>query len=453
MVKLLVVETSGAIQCVLQHSPPSSVVSIDAVHTIDAMLDQFSQTTYDVVLWDLQTATPNARHGLGLLEVLAVASPRTQVLVVANHDIIEFATDCLKAGAWHYLQAPVHPKELWALIDAAVEKQPVLGENQLLETQQLTHKFDNMVGSCDLMQTVYQRIQEAAAADVTVLITGETGTGKDLVAAAIHRHSLRQDEPYLAVNTGAMAPELIASELFGNEKGAFTGATTAKPGHFEQANGGTIFLDEISTMDAKTQVSLLRLLETQAFRRLGGRKTIKVNVRLIAATNEDLIEAVSRSAFREDLYYRFDVFRIGLPPLRERQGDILAIARAFVAQFNVAYHKTVEEIAPETSRFLERYPWPGNVRELKNAMQRAVLIARDRVLTADLLPDRIRGIDQPPTAPPSPPFPPDMTLSAVEREHIASTLAWTGGNKTRTAEVLGISRRALYNKLERYQLL
>jgi DNA-binding NtrC family response regulator len=206
-------------------------------------------------------------------------------------------------------------------------------------------------------------------------------------------------------------------------------------------------------MDAKTQVSLLRLLETQAFRRLGGRKTIKVNVRLIAATNEDLIEAVSRSAFREDLYYRFDVFRIGLPPLRERQGDILAIARAFVAQFNVAYHKTVEEIAPETSRFLERYPWPGNVRELKNAMQRAVLIARDRVLTADLLPDRIRGIDQPPTAPPSPPFPPDMTLSAVEREHIASTLAWTGGNKTRTAEVLGISRRALYNKLERYELL
>lgn len=453
MVKLLVVETSGAIQRVLQHRPPSSGVSIDAVRTIDAILDKFAHTTYDVVLWDLQTVAANTRHGLELLEVLAVDSPRTQVLVVANPDIIEFATACLKAGAWHYLQAPVNPKELWALLDAAVEKQPTLGENKLLETQQLTHKFDNIMGSCDSMQTVYQRIQEAAAADVTVLITGETGTGKDLVAAAIHRHSLRQDKPYLAVNTGAMAPELIASELFGNEKGAFTGATTAKPGHFEQANGGTIFLDEISTMDVKTQVSLLRLLETQAFRRLGGRKTIKVDVRLIAATNEDLVEAMARSAFREDLYYRFDVFRIGLPPLREREGDILAMAREIVAQFNVTYNKTVEEIDPETEHLLERYPWPGNVRELKNAIQRAVLIARGRVLTADLLPDRIRGIDTPPTTPPPSLPPPGRTLSAVEREHIVQTLAWTGGNKTRTAEVLGISRRALYNKLERYQLL
>ena len=453
LIKLLVVEKSGAIQRALQQHPPAFGVTIEAVRTIDAILDKFAQTTYDVVLWDLQTVPDNARYSLEVLEVLAVDSPRTQVLVVTNHETIEVATDCLKAGAWHYMQAPVHPKELWALIDAAVVKQPTLGENKLLETQQLTYKFDNIVGSCDLMQIVYKRIQEAAAADVTVLITGETGTGKDLVAAAIHRHSLRQDKPYLAVNTGAMAPELIASELFGNEKGAFTGATTAKPGHFEQAHEGTIFLDEISTMDAKTQVSLLRLLETQAFRRLGGRKTIKVDVRLIAATNEDLGEVVARGTFREDLFYRFDVFRIGLPPLRERQGDILLMAREFIAQFNVTYNKTVEEIDPETAHVLERYPWPGNVRELKNAIQRAVLIARGRVLTTDLLPDRIRGCDGVPSAVLLPPFQPGMTLSAVEREHIANTLALTGGNKKRTAEVLGISRRALYNKLERYQLL
>jgi DNA-binding NtrC family response regulator len=452
MVKLLVIETSGTIQRILQHCPASPVVMIDAVRTIDALLDQFVQTTYDVVIWDLQTVTAKARHGLELLEVLAVDSPRTQVLVVANQDTVAFAIDCLKAGAWHYVRAPVNPEELWALIDAAVQKQPTIGENKLLETPQLTYKFDNIIGSCDLMQTVYKRIQEAAAADVTVLITGETGTGKDLVAAAIHRHSPRQAGPYLAVNTGAMAPELIASELFGYEKGAFTGATTSKPGHFEQAHGGTIFLDEISTMDAKTQVSLLRLLETRVLRRLGGRKTIKVDVRLIAATNEHLEEAVARGAFREDLYYRFDVFRIGLPPLRERHGDTLAMAREFVAQFNVTYNKTVEEIAPETARFLERYPWPGNVRELKNAIQRAVLIAHDRVLTADLLPDRIRDIDGSFAATP-PPSQPGMTLSAVEREHIARTLAATGGNKKRAAEVLGISRRALYNKLERYQIL
>jgi DNA-binding NtrC family response regulator len=453
MVKLLIVETSGAIQRVLRRPPPSLDVTMDAVHTIDAVLDKFAQTTYDVLLWDLQTVADHARNGLELLEVLAMDSPRTQVLVVTNDDTIEVATACLKAGAWHYVQAPVHPKELWALIDAAVEKQPALGENKFLEAQQLTYQFDNIVGSCDLMQIVYKRIQEAAAADVTVLVTGETGTGKDLVAAAIHRHSLRQHKPYLAVNTGAMAPELIASELFGNERGAFTGATTAKPGHFEQAHGGPIFLDEISTMDAKTQVSLLRLLETQAFRRLGGRKTIKVDVRLIAATNEDLGEAVARGGFREDLFYRFDVFRIGLPPLRERYGDIPVIARAFISQFNVTYNKAVEEIEPEAAHVLERYPWPGNVRELKNAIQRAVLIARGQVLTADLLPDRIRGTHSAPTDAPLPLFQPGMTLSAVEREHIANTLALTGGNKKRTAEVLGISRRALYNKLERYQLL
>jgi DNA-binding NtrC family response regulator len=452
MVELLVVETSGAIQRALQSSPSSRAVTVDAVHAIDAILDKFAQTTYDVVLWDLHTISDNTRDGLELLEVLALDSPRTQVLVVANPDTIEVATDCLKAGAWHYVQAPVNPKELWALIDAAVEKQPALGENKLLADQQFTYKFDNIVGSCDLMRTVYKRIQEAAAADVTVLITGETGTGKDLVAASIHRHSQRQAKPYLAVNTGAMAPELIASELFGNEKGAFTGATMSKPGHFEQAHEGTIFLDEISTMDAKTQVSLLRLLETQAFRRLGGRKTIKVDVRLIAATNEDLGDAVARGAFREDLLYRFDVFRIGLPPLRKRYEDILLIAREFITQFNVTYNKTVEEIEPEAAHDLERYPWPGNVRELKNAIQRAVLIARGQVLTADLLPDRIRGSARPSSDLPLPLSQPNMTLSAVEREHIANTLALTGGNKKRAAEVLGISRRALYNKLERYQL-
>ena len=452
-VKLLVIEKSGAIQRVLQQRTASLDVTIKAIRAIDAILDQFAQTTYDVVLWDLQTVADNTHDSLEVLEVLAVDSPRTQVLVVANPDTVEIAADCLKAGAWHYVQAPVNPRELWALIGAAVEKQPALGENKLLATRQLIYKFDDIIGSCDQMQTVYKRIQEAAAADVIVLITGETGTGKDLVAAAIHRHSLRQGHAYLAVNTGAMAPELIASELFGNEKGAFTGATAAKPGHFEQANAGTIFLDEISTMDAKTQVSLLRLLETQAFRRLGGRKTIKVDVRLIAATNEDLGEAVARGAFREDLLYRFDVFRIALPPLRERHGDILVMAHEFIARFNSTYNKTVAEIAPETAHVLERYPWPGNVRELKNAIQRAVLIARGQVLTPDLLPERLCDRNELPAATARPSFPSGMTLSEVEREHIANTLTSTGGNKKRAAELLGISRRALYNKLERYQLL
>jgi DNA-binding NtrC family response regulator len=250
-----------------------------------------------------------------------------------------------------------------------------------------------------------------------------------------------------------MAPELIASELFGHEKGAFTSAEGRKPGQFEQANGGTIFLDEISTMDAKTQVSLLRLLETRTLRRLGGRKAITVDARLMAATNEQLEVAVAQGTFRQDLYYRFDVFRIDLPPLRARYGDVMLLARDFVARYNTLYNKTVEDFAPETTQVLERYTWPGNVRELKNTMQRAVLMARDTVLTADLLPDRIRHGQADPIAAALSPFPLGMTLRMVEREYIVHTLTASGGNKQRAAQVLGISRRALYNKLERYGLL
>jgi transcriptional regulator with PAS, ATPase and Fis domain len=338
-------------------------------------------------------------------------------------------------------------------MEVALQHQPVLGDNRLLTAErQPAYKFDDIIGRSAPMQVVYDRIRETAATDVTVLITGETGTGKDLVAAAIHRRSQRKDGPYLAVNTGATSSELIASELFGYDRGAFTGATTAKPGQFEQAHGGTIFLDEISTMDAKAQVSLLRLLETKTLRRVGARKTIKVDVRLIAATNEYLEEAVARGTFRQDLYYRFDVFRMALPPLRERYGDVLLLAREFIARFNAMYHKSVEEIAPDTAHFLERYVWPGNVRELKNVIQRAVLMARDHVLTANLLPDRVRDAREAKAVSLSEPIHPGMTLRQMERECIARTLAATGGNKQKTAQVLGISRRALYNKLARYQL-
>ena len=430
-------------------------MALDTVHRIEAIFDKFAQTTYDVVVWDLQIAKANPQYGLEVLEILAMDSPRTQIIVATSSDTLSLALACLKAGAFHYLHTPVKGQELQALIDVAVQKQPAFGENKLLarSSHTLSRRFGQLLGGSASMQTVYARIQEAAATEVTVLITGETGTGKDLVAVAIHEHSARHHGPYLAVNTGAMAPELVASELFGHEKGAFTSAEGQKPGQFEQANGGTIFLDEISTMDAKTQVSLLRLLETRTLRRLGGRKAITVDVRLMAATNERLETAVARGTFRQDLYYRFDVFRIDLPPLRERHGDIMLLARDFVARYNTLYNKAVDDFAPEAIHVLERYPWPGNVRELKNTIQRAVLMARNTVLTAELLPNRIRnGQDDAMTAAPLP-LPLGMTLRMVEREYIVHTLAASGGNKQRAAQALGISRRALYNKLERYELL
>jgi DNA-binding NtrC family response regulator len=250
------------------------------------------------------------------------------------------------------------------------------------------------------MQTVYECIAQAAATDVTVLITGETGTGKELVANAIHKHSPRQARPYVVVHTGAMVPDLIASELFGYDKGAFTGAVTAKPGQVEQAHGGTLFLDEIGTMDVKAQIALLRLLETRTVRRLGGRRLIAVDVRLIAATNDHLEEAMGWGTFRPDLYYRLDVVRIELPPLRARPGDIGLLAEAFLACFTAQYAKPVRAITPESMRVLEQYAWPGNVRELKNVIQRAVIMAPGRLLTVDLLPDRLRSTpERPPTKP------------------------------------------------------
>jgi DNA-binding NtrC family response regulator len=312
------------------------------------------------------------------------------------------------------------------------------------------------------MRHVFQQIIDAAAAEIPVLVTGETGTGKDLVAAAIHNRSKRRNKPYVPVNTGAIAPELIASELFGHEKGAYTGALERRQGLFEQADGGTIFLDEISTMDERTQVGLLRILENKTFRRVRGDKDIHVDVRVVAATNESLDHAITQRRFREDLYYRLDAFRIQVPPLRERPGGVTLLTNNYVIKFNEAHGKVVKTIAPETLRALRRYRWPGNVRELKHVIQRAVLISRGEELTPDLLPERITQSASSSIAAPEqerasePRFDwgiqPGMTLEAVEKQYIAMTLAAVKGNKKQAALQLGISRRALYNKLQKYSL-
>jgi DNA-binding NtrC family response regulator len=315
-------------------------------------------------------------------------------------------------------------------------------------------EFEGMLGISLPMQEVFKRIVEAASEDISVLITGETGTGKDMVASAIHRRSRRRNGPYIAVNTGAISSELIASELFGREKGAYTGAVEAAKGHFEQAHGGTIFLDEISTINEKAQVSLLRVLETKTFRRVGGEKDICANVRVIAATNENLEEAVQQKRFREDLFYRLDVFRIHVPALRERPGGVALLTNHFVPHFNAIYKKNVRSIAKETWLCLRRYSWPGNVRELKNVIQRAVLMAKGEELTPDLLPLRMRMLDTTQTIGPGQPgaIHAGMTLDAVERQFILMTLAATQGNKKEAAQQLAISRRALYDKLRKHGL-
>ena len=316
------------------------------------------------------------------------------------------------------------------------------------------NQLEGMLGVSLPMLEVFQRIVDAAATDIPVLITGETGTGKDLVAGAIHNRSRRKDKPFMAVNMGAIPAELIAGELFGHEKGAYTGAIGMRKGSFEQADGGTIFLDEISAIDEKCQVSLLRVLETKTFQRLGGEKGIRVDVRVIAATNEDLEEAIKRNRFREDLYYRLDVFRIHLPPLRERPGGLKFLSYYFLAQFSAMYNKNLNAVSPEALRCLESYSWPGNVRELKNVIQRAVVIAKGEELTPDLFPVKIRdaGKSERESLLAGFPIHVEMTLEAAEKEFIVMTLAFAGGNKKKAASILGISRRALYYKLKRHKL-
>lgn len=318
----------------------------------------------------------------------------------------------------------------------------------------LPMEFEGIIAISLPMGAVIRRIMEAAMVDIPVLITGETGTGKDLIAAAIHKRSARNGKPFIAVNTGAMAPELIASEIFGHERGAFTGAQDAAPGIFEQADGGTVFLDEIATMDEKTQVALLRVLDEKSFRRVGGSRNIAVDVRIIAATNEDLEKIVRDKHFREDLYYRLNVFHIGVPPLRDRPGAVTVLTDHFCSHYAAVYGKEVEKVSPETYRLLRRYPWPGNVRELKNVIQTAVLMMEGKDLTLELIPDRIKDAASAAAGATGPAcsIRVGVTLDSVEKEIISMTLAHVGGNKKLAASILGVSRRALYNKLRKHRL-
>jgi len=312
-------------------------------------------------------------------------------------------------------------------------------------------KFDDLTGESPQMKVVFQRIKETASSDVTVLILGESGTGKDLVAQSIHQRSIRKDGPFIPVNTGAISRELVASTLFGHQKGSFTGATETKTGKFEQADGGTIFLDEISSMDEATQISLLRVIETKKIQRIGGKRFIKADVRIIGASNVNLLSLNKQDepVIREDLFHRLSVFTITLPPLREREGDILILARELLNLANHEFEKNVKGFHPGAVDAMLEYPWPGNIREMKNVIQRSVLICKGKYIIRENLPKRVRTSKKK--------FediviPVGTTMKESEKIIIQKTLALTKGNRKKAAEILGISRRAFYNKLTYHEI-
>src|SRR5262247_1538596 len=431
MPRVLVVEKSGHIQALLRERFSADHISVDAVPFVTGAIEKIKTQGYDVLIWDAAASKTEQSKGLELLDLLTKDSNKTYIIVVADQAGGPFPLDRLRAYAHRTLTRPVDEDEVCALVTQALHQQALRNGAWVHCAIPVPLEFEGMLGVSLPMQEVFQRIIEAASEDISVLITGETGTGKDMVASAIHKKSRRRNGPYIVVNTGAIE---------------------ATRGRFEEAHGGTIFLDEISTINEKAQVSLLRVLETKTFRRVGGERDLCANVRVIAATNENVEELVQQKRFRDDLFYRLDVFHIHVPALRERPGGVSLLTNHFVPHFNAVYKKQVRAVAPEAWRCLRSYSWPGNVRELKNVIQRAVLMAKREELTADLLPLRIRAVAEANATVQHFPIHAGMTLDAVEKEFMLMTLASTKGNKKETAQKLGISRRALYDKLKKHGL-
>ena len=386
--------------------------------------------------------------GLDLLRALRDDGGDFTVLILTAQGTVETAVEAIKEGAYDYLTKPIEPQRLKILLDKIIERQDTLREVKVLRKQLREHgTFGRMIGSSSNMRKVYQTVEQAAPTAASVLIWGESGTGKELVAQTIHQLSPRAQMPFVPINCAAIPETLLESEIFGHEKGAFTGAVDRREGCFELSDRGTLFLDEIAEMTPATQVKLLRVLQERKFRRLGGRLEQTVDVRVIAATNVNPMDAVRNSKLREDLYYRLNVFAIELPPLRHRKEDLPLLIQSFLAEFNGRNNKNVSALEPAAMRILEQYNWPGNVRELRNVIERAVILSSGQFIEAKHLPPLVT--DSPDVVKPTLSLTPGTTVEEAERRLILMTLEHTRDNKTRAAEILGISLKTLHNKLNK----
>lgn len=412
--------------------------------------------TFAVVLTDLRMADLS---GLEVLKHAGQLQPDAAVILITGHASIETAVDAMRAGALDYLPKPVKLPELRSKVARAVERFRLRSQNEELLRQnadlrrQLDKRFgfEGILGHSPEIQRVLETLGQVASTSANVLILGESGTGKELVAHALHNNSPRASKNFVAVNSAAMSEGLIESELFGHVKGAFTGATADKVGRVAYADGGTLFLDEVGDMPKATQAKLLRVLESREVMPVGGNKASKVDIRLIAATHQDLKAMVEEGTFREDLYYRLQVVTLVLPPLRKRQGDVPILVEHFIKEFAGLHGRSVHAITPEARALLVRYPWPGNIRELRNAVENMVVLARGDCLTVEDLPEAIRGGQSSGAASGGYPLA-GASLAEVERALISANLELMSGNRQKTAQVLGMGERTLYRKIKEYGL-
>lgn len=407
----------------------------------------------EVVVTDLKMPKLD---GVGLLERVIRDYPSMPVIIITAHGTIATAVDALKKGAFDYITKPFERDELKNIIHKAIRTRKLNEEELLVSPDDIDRQ--GIIGSSEPMLKIYDTIKKVAPTPTTVLISGETGTGKDLIAYAIHRNSPRRDNPFVKINCAAIAENLIESELFGYEKGAFTGAVSTKPGRFELADKGTLFLDEVGEIPRDMQVKLLRVIQDHEFERVGGLRTIKVDVRLIAATNRNLLQDVKDGRFREDLYYRLNVFPTHLPPLRERREDILPLTDYFIEKFNGKLERQVKHIDARVKDLLVNYDWPGNIRELENLIERIVLMAGGDTITFEDIPPEWKSaaeaISVAQQGGQKKPFKDFVKghMEEVEKQSIIQCLEEVGGNVTKAAQRLGLSRKGLQLKMIKYNL-
>jgi DNA-binding NtrC family response regulator len=401
-------------------------------------------------------------NGIDLLSRIKEVSPELPVIIMTAYGEVKTAVKAMKLGAENYVTKPLDMEELRILASRAIEKRSLIKENIQLRTE-LDSRFDisNFIGRSEKMERVFKLIEQVAQTNTTVLVTGESGTGKELVARAIHSKSPRHLKPFVVVNCAALAEHLLESELFGHVKGAFTGAHSDRHGRFEMADGGTLFLDELALMSVSLQGKLLRVLQEKEFEPVGGAQTIKVDVRIIGATNKNLERLLEDKTFREDLYYRLNVVEIHLPPLRERKEDIPLLTDYCIARFNRELGKSIKTVSDEALKLLMEYDWPGNVRELENLLERAMVLGKSDVLGTDDFPAQIaRLLERPESRTsvlndlklPERGLPLIETIEEIEKSFIRDALERTGGNKTKAAELLGVTRKIMRYKSQKYGL-
>lgn len=439
--RILIVDDEFSVRDSLYHWFRKEGHEVRAVENAAEALKAIEEHPYEVALVDVKMP---GMDGLELQDHIHRADPHVAVIVITAFASVDTAVRALKQGAFDYVTKPVDPEELSRLVHRALEQRRLREENMhLRETIDELVAVDRIVGESPPIRKVMELVEHVAKTDATVLIRGESGTGKELIARAIHANSKRRYFPIVAVNCGALPENLLESELFGHEKGAFTGALYRRKGKIEMADGGTLFLDEVGAVNPKMQIDLLRVLETKELTLVGASRPIRSDFRVICATNENLEQAVKEGRFREDFYYRVNVFTIELPPLRARRSDIPLLAHYFLERFARQMDKRIIEIDREALDLLTAYDWPGNVRELSNAIERAMVVGRPpRILADDLpLPRTLRGE-----------LPAAESLAEMEKRHIADVLQRTQGNITRAAEILKVDRVTIYNKIKKYGL-